>query len=85
MIFTKPSVELINQEDLYKHIELCGRTCYHSQDKITNDSAKKFVDTLIKSNHLSVLEHGTIYLSLDMTSRDRYFKYCYNKQVHIRG
>lgn len=79
MIFTKPSVELINQEDLYKHIELCGRTCYHSQDKITNDSAKKFVDTLIKSNHLSVLEHGTIYLSLDMTSRDRYFKYCYNK------
>lgn len=49
-------------ENMYKHIERCGRTCYKSEDKITPDSSKKFVDGLIKSKHLSVLEHGTIYL-----------------------
>lgn len=47
---------------VFKHIELCGRVCYHSYDKITPDSATKFVDRMIKSGHTSVLEHGTIYL-----------------------
>lgn len=53
-------------ENMYKHIERCGRTCYKSEDKITPDSSKKFVDGLIKSKHLSVLEHGTIYLAMPM-------------------
>jgi thymidylate synthase (FAD) len=47
---------------VFKHIELCGRVCYHSYDKITPDSSTKFVDRMIKSGHTSVLEHGTIYL-----------------------
>ena len=34
---------------------------------------------MIKSGHGAMLEHGTVYLSLDMTSREQYFKYCYNK------
>lgn len=38
-------------EDVYKHIELCGRVCYHSCDKITPDSSTKFVDRMIKSGH----------------------------------
>lgn len=38
-------------EDVYKHIELCGRVCYKSEDKITSDSATKFVDRMIKSGH----------------------------------
>ena len=54
----------IPQEDLYKQIELAGRTCYKSEDKITEDSAKAFVDRMIKSNHLAMLEHGTVYLDL---------------------
>lgn len=66
MNLIKPSYEIIEQpsgiDGLYKHIELCGRTCYKSQDRITEDSAKKFVDGLIKSGHGSVLEHGTVYL-----------------------
>jgi len=32
---------------IYRQIELAGRTCYKSEDKITNDSAKQFVDMLI--------------------------------------
>ena len=66
MNLIKPSYEIIEQpsgmDGLYKLIELCGRTCYKSQDRITEDSAKKFVDGLIKSGHGSVLEHGTVYL-----------------------
>ena len=49
-------------KELYKHIELCGRTCYRSEDKITEDSASRFVNGLIKSKHYSVLEHGVVYL-----------------------
>ena len=51
-------------DSVFKHIELCGRVCYRSYDKITPDSATKFVDRMIKSGHTSVLEHGTIYLEI---------------------
>ena len=49
-------------EGMYKQIELCGRTCYKSIDKITPDSAKLFVDRMIASKHTATLEHGTVYL-----------------------
>ena len=83
MKLIKPSFEILEHlpglEGVYKQIELAGRTCYKSEDKITEDSAKEFVDRMIKSGHGAMLEHGTIYLNLDMTSREQYFKYCYNK------
>lgn len=62
MKLIKPFFEIIPQTDLFKHIELCGRVCYKSEDKITDNSAEKFVNSLIKSGHHSVLEHGTVYL-----------------------
>ena len=66
MKLIKPKAELLIQpeglEGIYKQIEKCGRTCYRSEDKITEDSAKPFVDRMIKSNHLAMLEHGTVYL-----------------------
>lgn len=66
MKLCKPSYEILDQqcglEGVYKQIEIAGRTCYKSEDKITEDSAKSFVDRLIKSGHTSVLEHGTVYL-----------------------
>ena len=46
----------------YKQIEIAGRTCYKSEDKITNTSAKEFVDRMIASGHNTMLEFGTIYL-----------------------
>ena len=49
---------------MYQHIERCGRTCYRSSDKITEDSAKPFVERMIKSNHTAMLEHGTVYLKI---------------------
>lgn len=66
MKLIKPSVEYILQPEgldgIYKHIEKCARTCYKSEDRITEDSAKKMVDALIKNKHTAMLEHSTIYL-----------------------
>lgn len=66
MKLIKPSFEIWQQptglEGIYKHIEHVGRVCYKSEDKITEDSAKPFVDRMIKSGHGAMLEHGTVYL-----------------------
>lgn len=68
MRLIKSSYEIWEQEPgiqgIYKAIERAGRVCYKSEDKITEDSAKPFVDRLINSGHLSVLEHGTVYLDI---------------------
>lgn len=77
-----PELQIINQgydlDSIYKHIELCGRTCYHSQDKITEDSSKRFVENLTKSGHGSVLEHGTVYLTIPITPETSYRIDMYN-------
>lgn len=49
-----------NVSDILKTIERAGRTCYKSEDKITNESASKFVRMLVARGHLSVLEHVSI-------------------------
>lgn len=64
-----PSVKLLTQKSGYsnmlKHIELCGRVCYKSESKITDTSSVPFVNMIIKSGHLSVLEHGAVYLKIN--------------------
>lgn len=80
MKLVKPSFEIIPQEDLMKHIELCGRVCYKSEDKITDDSAERFVNGLIKSGHTSVLEHGTVYLKIPMEEYKKNYKNKYFPQ-----
>lgn len=45
-------------DDTAKLIELAGRTCYQSQEKITEDSADRFIRMIVKRGHLSVLEHS---------------------------
>lgn len=66
MKLIKPSFEIWEQpaglEGVYKQIERAGRVCYKSEDKITEDSAKPFVDRMIRSGHGAMLEHGTVYL-----------------------
>lgn len=47
-----------------KMIEQAGRTCYKSEDKITEESQEKFIKQLLKSGHLSVLEHLSITIKL---------------------
>lgn len=59
MKLIKPSYEILTEftGNELKEIEKFGRTCYKSEDKITEDSAEKFVKNLIKRGHESVLEH----------------------------
>lgn len=68
MRLIKPYFEIWNQpsglEGVYKQIERVGRVCYKSEDKITEDSAKGFVDRMVKSGHGAMLEHGTVYLTI---------------------
>lgn len=76
MKLIKPSFEIWNQpaglEGVYKQIERVGRVCYKSEDKITEDSAKPFVDRMIKSGHGAMLEHGTVYLKCETEVINRY-------------
>jgi thymidylate synthase (FAD) len=67
MKLIESSVQIIEEKDPYKMIELAGRTCYKSEDKTTENSAKEFVDRMIKLGHGAMLEHGTIYLKIDKT------------------
>ena len=66
MRLIKPSFSIWDQQEglegVYKQIERAGRVCYKSEDKITEDSAKPFVDRMVKSGHGAMLEHGTVYL-----------------------
>lgn len=68
MKLIRQSVEGIHQSrgfgGILKQIEAAGRTCYKSEDLITEGSAEKFVGMLRTHEHGSVLEHGTIYLKI---------------------
>lgn len=69
MKLIKPSFLIKEQESgllgIYRQIEYAGRICYKSSDKITEDSAKPFVDRMIASGHGAMLEHGTVYLRVE--------------------
>ena len=90
MKLIKPSFKIIGQqpglEGLFKQIEMAGRTCYKSEDKITEDSAKEFVDRMIKSGHGAMLEHGTVYLSMPITQQNSYRidSYVANKYTKVK-
>lgn len=42
-----------------QNIEYAGRTCYKSENKVTNDSAEKFIKMVLKRGHESVIEHAS--------------------------
>lgn len=62
MKIIKQRVEKLEQGDFMKQIELAGRTCYKSESKMSENSSNKFVNGLIAKGHMSMLEHGTLYL-----------------------
>lgn len=74
MKLIKPSFLIKEQEPeligIYRQIEYAGRICYKSFNKITEDSAKEFVERMIKSGHGAMLEHGTVYLKIPYGTMD---------------
>jgi thymidylate synthase (FAD) len=83
MELVNPKVEYLPQaeglEGVFKQIEIAGRTCYKSEDKITEDSARKFVDRMIASKHNAMLEHGTVYLKIPFKHRILVENYIHNQ------
>lgn len=55
-----PSFEILtelNGNDILKKLERIGRVCYKSEDRITGDSAERFIRNLVSRGHESVIEH----------------------------
>ena len=66
MKLIKPAFKILEQapgiQGIKQQIELAGRTCYKSEDKITDTSCEEFVNRMVNSGHGAMLEHGTVYL-----------------------
>ena len=77
MKFITPSVEILRtglEKDFMtpeQFIERVGRTCYKSEDKITEDSAAKFVTALIKRGHEAMVEHWSLIFKTDVHHYDQ--------------
>ncbi len=59
----KPYFEILSEVDgnkILKNIEICGRTCYKSENLITDVSAANFVKNILSRGHESVIEHEKI-------------------------
>ena len=90
MKLIEPKVEIWEQpkgiEGIYKQIERAGRVCYKSEGHTTEDSAKPFVERMIKNGHYAMLEHGSVYLSIPDTCNSKYLiqELLYNKFTHSR-
>ena len=89
MKLINPSVKIIQQsaglKGIYQQIEKAGRNCYQSQDKITEDSSEKFTEMMVKSKHLAMCEHGTVYLFVSYKSPLLDFdEYLEASNIHIK-
>ena len=85
MKFIEPKVELWEQgydtDSIYNHIARCARVCYQTEPK--NEPSLSFLKrTIFSNNHLSVLEHGTVYLiTMEHHVADFFEKNPYSKVV----
>ena len=70
MRINNPSFEIWDQEPgldgIYRQIERVGRVCYKSEDHQTADSARPFVERMIKNEHYAMLEHGSVFLTISL-------------------
>ena len=72
MKIIEPSASIMRHDvSPYEFVEKVGRTCYKSEDKITDGSAKKFVHNLIERGHWAMLEHETLYIATTNTYMSR--------------
>lgn len=59
----KPYIEILDEIDgnaILEKLEIIGRVCYKSEDKIMKESAQKFIGNIINRGHESVIEHEKI-------------------------
>lgn len=92
MKLIKPSVEWLPQtpniDGAKRIIEIAGRTCYKSEHLITDDSSDKFYNRMLSYGHGSVLEHGTVYLKVNILLHPLkvlFYKLNHYSRVSVRG
>ena len=83
---TKPTVEFFgavptDYESSIKFIKKAGCTCYKSEDKIPDTSAEKFVQKLIKAEHLAMVEHSNLVIRRDGYERFQGCEKCPSKNL----
>ena len=69
MRIVKPSFEILDMtggfpEFLMNLVEVAGRVCYKSEDKITEGSDQKFIKSVLNRGHEAVIEHGVVTCSI---------------------
>ena len=74
MKIVEPDVMLITEPDILKRIELAGRVCYKSEDRIAEGTDLKFFNALRKRGHTSVFEHSNIVV--EALEQDAYDNLC---------
>lgn len=95
MKIIEPYVEIVTPIDgaaVLKHIERCGRVCYKSEDRITEDSAERFIRSILRRGHESVLEHYSLTVRFVVDRgvsheivRHRLASYCVSGDTEIRS
>ena len=79
MKIISPCFEILDQYfregRVLEQIERCGRVCYKSEDKITEESAPPFIKGIIKRGHESVIEMANLVLDVSATSPRLFFEF----------
>ena len=68
MKIIKPSFEVLHRDEQRGNIgmiELAARTCYKTEDAVTDGSDEQIVSMLIARNHTAMLEHGDYIFLVD--------------------
>lgn len=86
MKLIKQSFEILEQTDyslkgIKQFIERCGRVCYKSEDRITDDSYEKFVNMLINKDHARPLEFGTVHLKMKSSNFQGFMQALYAEGI----
>jgi thymidylate synthase (FAD) len=69
-----PLPDPLNQSSVLKHLEKIGRTCYKSEDNITDDSCIQFLTSLRDKKHTAMLEHFPFTLEIPQIYYDMQFQ-----------
>ena len=85
MRFVKAKYEIwkpkeCNAKTIIESIERAAKVCYKSEVNIKEGSALPFVKGLIKRGHTSCLEHGNIYIKVNLSLLNDYYSRSENKE-----
>ncbi len=80
MEIVQSSVELLDTSEALKHVEICARVCYKTEDKIGEGTDEKLIGKIVDRKHEAMIEHYVFVMLIDrgtanglLADRDSYF------------